>query len=458
MQIVFQDNLDILNLIESKSNGIFNMLEDAVIVNVRDARGAAVKMPIVTLRTHVPVVQTDDNGFFSNLEKEHSATRHFVQRRDLPASVRDSDTSRIFGIRHYAGEVAYSVLDFVSKNKDDLTRNLTDLVAISRNEFIKDKLFSGIRAGASATKKTRSATEASSAAHVALCASDDPCVLPCSGAITVMDRVVRCRRRSFVCSWTLSWSSSRAARRTSSGASSPTPPRRRCCSTARSVLFSCGTRASHRLFRSFKKVCARGVATVDCGYHVPRVGRVDVACTQGHAAAVVLWLYHAPGYPFRYTYRDFCRRYHMLAASSSLWTSRTHTLLPDNGAFRELARAIVKDNEDEVPELKDVQFGRTKVLYRGDQDRQLEVRCCGRDAQCCIAPCRAFCSRWTLSVTPLLLWIGCGVSAPATTSVSPEGHPCVSGVQRSPRAPGHRAVASTPGPFIARHAFASRVR
>ena len=80
--------------------------------------------------------------FYSKLEREHANTGQYIPRKDLPSSLRDPDCIRNFGIRHYAGTVAYSVMDFVEKNRDDLNQNLQDLIASSSNDFVKSQLFS----------------------------------------------------------------------------------------------------------------------------------------------------------------------------------------------------------------------------------------------------------------------------------------------------------------------------
>ena len=69
-------------------------------------------------------VQNDDDVFFSKLEREHASNACYIPRKNLPSDLRDPDCIRNFGVRHYAGTVSYSVLDFVEKNKDDLNQNL----------------------------------------------------------------------------------------------------------------------------------------------------------------------------------------------------------------------------------------------------------------------------------------------------------------------------------------------
>ncbi len=54
-----------------------------------------------------PHFQNDDDVFYSKLEREHAGTAQYIARKDLSSSLRDPDCYRTFGIRHYAGVVAY---------------------------------------------------------------------------------------------------------------------------------------------------------------------------------------------------------------------------------------------------------------------------------------------------------------------------------------------------------------
>lgn len=72
-----------------------------------------------------------------------------MQRQKLSAPYREKDR-RCFGIKHYAGDVIYDVVDFVEKNKDEMLPNLTELVLSSRNDFIRDVLFAAAAAAAAA--------------------------------------------------------------------------------------------------------------------------------------------------------------------------------------------------------------------------------------------------------------------------------------------------------------------
>ena len=49
---------------------------------------------------------------------------------------------------------------------------------------------------------------------------------------------------------------------------------------------------------------------------------------------------------------------------------------PNAPCYKVMARAIVEEMKALEPDLSSVQFGKTKVFYRGPQDRFLEVSDC----------------------------------------------------------------------------------
>ena len=145
-EIDFRDNYSILNLIDHKQTGILSMLDDSVRVNVspsgavncewqtmaawdgvaccwcgfllelhaRSRSGAVKARDVLCLAEgfvvpgcEMGLVQNDDDVFYSKLEREHAGTAQYIARKDLSSSLRDPDCYRTFGIRHYAGIVAY---------------------------------------------------------------------------------------------------------------------------------------------------------------------------------------------------------------------------------------------------------------------------------------------------------------------------------------------------------------
>lgn len=73
-----------------------------------------------------------DRAFLANLEKFHSSHPNFLKPPKLSRNV--------FGIKHFAGEVTYTVDNFVDKNKKTKNKNTENLLRNSSNQFVA-KLF-----------------------------------------------------------------------------------------------------------------------------------------------------------------------------------------------------------------------------------------------------------------------------------------------------------------------------
>lgn len=101
----------------------------------------------------------------------------------------------------------------------------------------------------------------------------------------------------------------------------------------------------------------------------------------------------AAGYPFRYTYKDFCRRYHMLKAPEAQYgpwlpdgrfvSGQAHhpnisTFQPSAPVFKEFAGHIIDRLRTEgiltPTAFADVKYGITMVLYRSEANKIIEVR------------------------------------------------------------------------------------
>lgn len=112
--VKFQDNQDMLDLIEKKPRGLFPTLDEELVV----ASGS-------------------DKGFFTK----------FVKRADdCPKRVNKSkgtfrEGTSTFVLRHYAGEVAYDPCGFLVKNKDELLTDLKEVMKKSKLLLVQE-LFS----------------------------------------------------------------------------------------------------------------------------------------------------------------------------------------------------------------------------------------------------------------------------------------------------------------------------
>jgi myosin I len=110
--IKFFDNKIVCDLLEGRQPpGIFRLLDD-------------------TCRTvHSLDSATCDGKFMEKLVKTHKQHEHFAAAAEGP-------TAHQFTIKHYAGNVEYSVMDFSVKNKDNLFISLVSAMQTSSHHFI----------------------------------------------------------------------------------------------------------------------------------------------------------------------------------------------------------------------------------------------------------------------------------------------------------------------------------
>eukprot|EP00049_Salpingoeca_infusionum_P014556 m.275108 g.275108 ORF g.275108 m.275108 type:complete len:2303 (+) comp15693_c0_seq2:157-7065(+) len=107
-KIDFQDNQPCLDLIVKKPAGILHMLDD---------------------ESNFP--RGTDEGFGGKLAAQH---------KDNPFFMRPNTRKPVFGVKHYAGGVWYTVHGFLEKNRDTLRDDLRDLVRASSAPFISELL------------------------------------------------------------------------------------------------------------------------------------------------------------------------------------------------------------------------------------------------------------------------------------------------------------------------------
>lgn len=117
-EIKFTDNQDIIELIESKTNGIFTLLDEES------------KLPKPSFSHFTTEVHSSWNNHF-----RISVPR--LSKLKIHRSIRDDEG---FLIRHFAGAVCYTTNQFIEKNNDALHASLECLVQESGNPFMK-KIF-----------------------------------------------------------------------------------------------------------------------------------------------------------------------------------------------------------------------------------------------------------------------------------------------------------------------------
>eukprot|EP01102_Stenamoeba_stenopodia_P002108 TRINITY_DN11872_c0_g1_i1.p1 TRINITY_DN11872_c0_g1~~TRINITY_DN11872_c0_g1_i1.p1 ORF type:complete len:1388 (+),score=341.30 TRINITY_DN11872_c0_g1_i1:151-4314(+) len=106
--IEFADNIECIELIESRTSfGILSMLDE---------------------ECNIP--KGSEDGLMQKLLQKHSQHKYFKKIAKA--------TNNQFGIKHYAGEVTYSIVGFMDKNKDNLLSDLEETFKQSENKFIQE--------------------------------------------------------------------------------------------------------------------------------------------------------------------------------------------------------------------------------------------------------------------------------------------------------------------------------
>lgn len=114
-KISYVDNQDCIDLIESKANGIFSLLDEES------------KLPTHSFAHFTSEVHRAWNGHFR-------ITLPRTSRLKAHRELRDDEG---FVIRHYAGGVCYQTNQFIEKNNDALHASLEALIQESSNKFLR---------------------------------------------------------------------------------------------------------------------------------------------------------------------------------------------------------------------------------------------------------------------------------------------------------------------------------
>lgn len=101
--VPFIDNQPVLDLLEKKPYGLLNLLDEEV------------RLP-----------KGDDSKWLQKCTTNHLAHKNF-----MGASKLGNHSPTSFQIKHYAGDVVYDAMHFCDKNKDNLHRNMYDVMATS---------------------------------------------------------------------------------------------------------------------------------------------------------------------------------------------------------------------------------------------------------------------------------------------------------------------------------------
>ena len=114
-KIVYVDNQDCIDLIETKNNGIFHLLDEES------------KLPKPSGCHFTQTVHAANSGHFRLALPRKSKLREHREIRDDEG----------FLVRHFAGAVCYQTAQFIEKNNDALHASLEGIIQESRNPFLK---------------------------------------------------------------------------------------------------------------------------------------------------------------------------------------------------------------------------------------------------------------------------------------------------------------------------------
>jgi hypothetical protein len=294
-EIKFEDNQDVLDLVEKKPEGLLPKLDDEC------------KVP-----------RGSDQGYLEKIQKMHADNPRF---RGRVAGKRDRDGE--FGVNHYAGTVYYNVTAFCEKNKDEVLLNIRELMASSSLPLIP-YLFSD------------EAREATAAARGAGKANAD------------------------------------------GGPGSPAPAK--AGATGGSDKQTQSTQFRGQLDSLMKTLNSTEPHYIRCiKPNSVKKGNIFEApiCLQQLRYAGVFEAVRVRqlGFPFRWTYDAFFKRYRYAARDASLKAR----IAPGGFPWRDKCKLLLDNLATHIaptelsPVAKLFKFGKTMVLYRADQARVLEM-------------------------------------------------------------------------------------
>lgn len=117
VMVDFEDNLSICQLMDDPNCGMFTILDDA----------------------SVSTLNYDDRDLLNQFNYKLSDNEHYQSRRTHP-QMRHLNPETDFIVRHFAGDVCYSVVGFKDKNMDSLLVDYKRLMHTSGNPTIQSKL------------------------------------------------------------------------------------------------------------------------------------------------------------------------------------------------------------------------------------------------------------------------------------------------------------------------------
>ncbi|XP_053308987.1 unconventional myosin-Id isoform X2 [Spea bombifrons] len=177
--IDYFNNQIIVDLVEQQHRGIISLLDDAC----------------------MNVGKVTDPMFLDALNKQLGKHAHYSSRKVCPTD-KALEYDRDFRIRHYAGDVVYSVVGFIDKNKDTLFQDFKRLMYNSSNPVLKAMWPEGKLSITEVTKRPLTAATLFKNSMIALVdnlASKEPyyvrCIKPNDKKSPSLFDVERCRHQ-----------------------------------------------------------------------------------------------------------------------------------------------------------------------------------------------------------------------------------------------------------------------
>lgn len=114
-KVEYKDNQDVIDLVEAKKNGLLALLDEECII----PKGS-------------------DHSFCAKVHTTHASNAYLEAPKPSSQSKKKLNKDEGFIVKHFAGEVCYTVSGFLDKNNDTLHDDLLQLLFQSKKPFMKE--------------------------------------------------------------------------------------------------------------------------------------------------------------------------------------------------------------------------------------------------------------------------------------------------------------------------------
>lgn len=159
VKIDYFNNKIICDLVEVQHTGVIALLDEACFL----------------------VGTVTDKHFLHAMDEKYKDHKHYLSRQ-LDPQDKSLERDQQFRIRHYAGDVTYTVSGFIDKNKDPIYQDFKRLLYNSEHQLLKDMWPEGAQAVTEVTKRPKSAGTRFKESMIALVANlqtKDPFYVRC---------------------------------------------------------------------------------------------------------------------------------------------------------------------------------------------------------------------------------------------------------------------------------------